>query len=74
VGDKDGQPRLTFSVPLINQANYVLFMVTGASKCSALKQVFAARGDEMQYPSRLIQPQGKLLWLLDQEAAAGLFE
>jgi 6-phosphogluconolactonase len=72
VGNKDGQPRLTFSVPLINQANYVLFMVTGASKCSALKQVFATQGDEAEYPSRLIQPQGKLLWLLDREAAAGL--
>jgi 6-phosphogluconolactonase len=74
VGDKDGQPRLTFSVPLINQANYVLFMVAGASKCSALKQVFATQGDETEYPSRLIQPQGKLLWLLDQAAAAGLPE
>lgn len=72
VGNKDGQPRLTFSVPLINQANYVLFMVAGANKRSALQQVFAARGDERQYPSRLIQPQGKLLWLLDQAAAVEL--
>jgi 6-phosphogluconolactonase len=72
VGNKDDQPRLTFSVPLINQANYVLFMVAGASKRSALKQVFAPQGDERQYPSRLIQPQGELLWLLDQAAAAEL--
>lgn len=72
VGNKDGQPRLTFSVPLINQANYVLFIVAGANKRPALKQVFAAQGDETQYPSRLIQPQGELLWLLDQAAAAEL--
>ncbi|MEY2857575.1 MAG: hypothetical protein RLZZ74_1887, partial [Cyanobacteriota bacterium] len=72
IGNKDGQPRITFSVPLINQANYVLFMVAGASKRPALKEIFAAQGDDNQYPSRLIQPQGKLLWLLDQAAAAEL--
>ena len=72
VGNKDGQPRLTFTVPLINQARCVLFMVAGANKQSALKQVFADRADEMHYPSRLIRPQGELLWLLDKAAAAEL--
>lgn len=72
VGNKDGQPRLTFSVPLINQANCVMFLVAGASKRPALKEIFAPQGDEHQYPSRLIQPQGELLWLLDQGAAAEL--
>jgi 6-phosphogluconolactonase len=47
-------------------------MVAGASKRPALKEIFAAQGDDNQYPSRLIQPQGKLLWLLDQAAAAEL--
>lgn len=72
VGNKDGQPRITFSVPLINQANCVLFLVAGASKRPALKEIFATQGDETQYPSRLVRPQGKLLWLLDQAAAAEL--
>lgn len=72
VGNKDGQPRLTFSVPLINQANCVLFLVAGESKRPALQEIFAAQGDARQYPSRLIQPQGELLWLLDQAAAAEL--
>lgn len=72
VGNKDGQPRLTFTVPLINQAQCVLFIVAGANKRSALQQVFAPQGDEQQYPSRLIAPQGKLIWLLDQAAGAEL--
>ncbi len=72
VGNKDGQPRITFTVPLINQARCVLFVVAGANKRPALKQVFAEQADEMNYPSRLIQPQGELLWLLDQAAAAEL--
>ena len=68
VGNKDGQPRITFTVPFINQSDRVLFMVSGASKQPALTQVFAPEGDASQYPSRLIQPQGMLYWLLDQAA------
>ena len=72
VGDKDGQPRLTFTVPLLNQAHSILFLVAGANKQTALQAVLAAQGDAHQYPSRLIQPQGEAWWLLDAAAAAGL--
>ncbi|MGK7932549.1 MAG: 6-phosphogluconolactonase [Microcystaceae cyanobacterium] len=68
VGNKDGQPRITFTVPLINQARCVMFLVAGENKCPALTEVFATQGDSSAYPSRLIQPQGELLWLLDQAA------
>lgn len=70
VGNKDGQPRITFTVPLLNQANSVLFLVAGANKQPALEQVFAAQGDATTYPSRLINPQGELWWLLDRDAGA----
>ena len=69
VGDKDGQPRLTFTFPLLNRARWTIFLVAGASKQPALAEIFAPTGDMMAYPSRGIQPQGELLWLLD--AAAG---
>ena len=69
VGNKDGQPRLTFAIPLINKAKCVMFLVAGANKRSALKEVFATQGDETQYPSRSIDPEGELLWLLDSAAA-----
>ncbi len=64
VGNKDGQPRLTFTVPLINQSRCVIFLVAGADKQEALDQVFAEKADDMNYPSRLIQPQGELEWLV----------
>ena len=70
VGSKDGQPRITFTAALINQARCVLFMVTGASKQPALAEIFAAESDAMTYPARLIQPVGELWWLLDQAAGA----
>jgi 6-phosphogluconolactonase len=69
VGDKDGQPRLTFTAPLINHSRCVIFLVSGANKQPALAAVFAPTGDAATYPSRLIQPAGELFWLLD--AAAG---
>jgi 6-phosphogluconolactonase len=74
VGNKDGQPRLTFTVPLINQARCVMFLVAGENKRPALTQVFAKEGDSSAYPSRLIQPQGELWWLLDQAAGTVISE
>jgi len=68
VGNKDGQPRLTFTAPLINQAHAVLFLVAGASKRPALNHIFAPEDDDTLYPARLIQPQGELWWLLDEAA------
>jgi 6-phosphogluconolactonase len=70
VGNKDGNPRITFTYPLINAAHNVIFIVAGANKQPALAQIFAPVADDFAYPSRLIKPQGKLWWLLD--AAAGL--
>ena len=68
VGNKSGQPRLTFTVPLINQAKCVLFLVSGANKKEVLGKVFASDEDSYLYPARLIQPQGELRWLIDEAA------
>lgn len=72
VGNKDGQPRITFSAPLINHAHCVMFIVAGEGKRPALAQIFAADADPLTYPSRLIQPQGELWWLLDESAGQEL--
>jgi 6-phosphogluconolactonase len=66
VGNKDGQPRITLTVPGLNAASCIIFLVSGANKQPALEQIFAPEGDEFQYPSRSIQPQGELWWLLDK--------
>ncbi|MEO1593237.1 MAG: 6-phosphogluconolactonase [Cyanobacteria bacterium J06632_22] len=72
VGQKDDQPRITLTVPVINAARSVMFLVAGANKQTALSQVFATEGDADQYPSRRIQPADELIWLLDAAAAEGL--
>lgn len=70
VGSKDGEPRLTFTVSLINNARCVIFLAAGEDKRQALAQIFASSADDLAYPARLIQPQGELWWLLDQAAGA----
>ncbi|HEY9638753.1 MAG TPA: 6-phosphogluconolactonase [Coleofasciculaceae cyanobacterium] len=72
VGNKDGQPRITFTAPLINQAHCVVFLVAGAGKRPALAQIFASEADPLTYPTRLIKPQGELWWLLDESAGQEL--
>ncbi|BFM40751.1 6-phosphogluconolactonase [Synechocystis sp. LKSZ1] len=72
VGDREGQPRLTLTIPLLNQARCVLFLVAGASKQTALSQIFDPTTDPQAYPARFIQPQGELIWLLDAAAGANL--
>ncbi len=66
VGDKDGQARITMTLPLINNAKEIIFMVEGAAKAKALKAVLAPKGDAGQYPSRLIT--GNTIWLCDRTA------
>jgi 6-phosphogluconolactonase len=72
VGNKDGNPRITFTYPFINAARSVIFVVAGANKRPALAKVFAPEADDLSYPSRLIRPQGELWWLLDSAAGAEL--
>ncbi len=71
-GEKSGQPRITFTIPLINEARCVLFLLAGQSKQPALQQVFAPSNDPTLYPSRFIQPQGECLWMMDRAAGEGI--
>jgi 6-phosphogluconolactonase len=72
VGQKDSQPRLTFTAPLINQAELILFLVDGIDKANALKAILATEGDANIYPARLIQ--GNNTWLVDRSAGSALSE
>ncbi len=66
--------RLTFTVPLINQAHAVVFLVSGKGKAPALKSVLEdPTADAQAFPAKLVQPgEGRLMWFLDRAAAAEL--
>ena len=65
--------RISMTPRLINAASLILFLVTGRNKASTLKQVLDGPHRPEIYPAQLIQPiDGKQIWLLDGEAAAGM--
>ncbi|MBO9998602.1 MAG: 6-phosphogluconolactonase [Cyanobacteria bacterium SID2] len=75
VGNKDGQPRLTLTIPVLNVARCVIFMVVGANKQAALSEIFAPEGNNNAYPARTVCPvNGELWWLLDTAAGGNLVD
>ena len=72
VGNHDGEPRITFTAPLINRGRKVVFLVAGENKQSALAQVFSAKADPKAYPSKLIQPENGPHWLIAAAAGVGV--
>lgn len=65
--------RLSFTLPVINAARCVAFLVSGMDKAATLKTVLEGAAPEEQYPAKLVQPKdGKLIWFLDRAAASGL--
>jgi len=64
--------RITLTVPAINNAACVMFVVSGADKAETLRLVLRDHQQPV-FPSQLIRPtNGRLIWLVD-EAAAKLF-
>lgn len=60
--------RITLTVPVLNRARHVVFLVSGAGKAERVKAVLSGSGASL--PAGRIRPvKGELLWLLDREAA-----
>ena len=65
--------RMTLTKIILNQAAEIHFQVAGANKAQALAEVLEGPADPERLPAQLIQPtSGRLLWFVDQAAAAGL--
>ena len=65
--------RITFTLPLLNAARCVAFLVSGTDKASAIHEVLEGKAPGEQYPAKLVRPgDGKLIWFLDRAAASGL--
>lgn len=59
--------RITMTLPLINNASLVVFLVSGAEKAEIVKKVLQG---PKRYPAQEVRPvEGELRWLLDREAA-----
>jgi len=63
--------RLTFTLPLINRARRVAFLVSGAEKSAILARVL--EGPAGVLPAQLVSPdEGELVWFVDGAAAREL--
>jgi 6-phosphogluconolactonase len=65
-----GQQRLTFTLPLINQARMITFLVTGSSKSRVVANLLKQSPSASPYPAAAVQPlKSNLVWYLDKAAA-----
>lgn len=68
-----GAERITLTLPVINHARNILFLVAGDKKAAALEAVINGAHQPSTYPAQAIQPvDGELTWLVDEAAAAQL--
>ena len=61
--------RITLTYPVLNHAAEIEFLISGGGKAQILRDVLHPQG-AATYPAQGIKPEnGRLLWLLDQDAA-----
>jgi 6-phosphogluconolactonase len=71
--DKLKTSRLTLTLPVLNAARSVAFLVSGTDKATVLRTVLEEDAPAEQYPSKLVRPSnGKLIWFVDRAAASEL--
>jgi 6-phosphogluconolactonase len=65
--------RLSLTLPVLNAAANVTFLVSGIDKAPVLKLVLEGNVPGEQYPAKLVRPSdGKVIWFLDRAAASQL--
>lgn len=65
--------RITFTLPVLNAARCVAFLVSGTDKAAVLHEVLEGNSPAEKYPSKLVRPKdGKLIWMADRGAASEL--
>lgn len=64
--------RLTMTLPLLNLARHVLFLVSGEGKRAIVEEIFKNTTRSFQYPAERVVPvDGRVMWMLDRAAAVG---
>jgi 6-phosphogluconolactonase len=69
--DKFKAYRITLTLPVLNHSACVMFLVSGADKAQAVREVLKSDGEGP--PAKSVRPvAGRLLWLLDKAAGSAL--
>lgn len=65
--------RFTMTAPVLNNADTIVFLVSGQEKAEILQQILEGDHQPDLLPAQLIRPtHGKLIWLVDRAAASRL--
>ncbi len=73
VHPESGLPRVTFTLPLINRAWKVVFLIMGKSKSRIVADILQGKPKARNYPAAAVHPvKGELVWYLDRAAASNL--
>jgi 6-phosphogluconolactonase len=68
--DAPQRHRISLTVPVLNHAACVIFLVAGEAKAAAVKAVLEGPRDPVAVPGQLIAPtNGDVIWMLDRAAA-----
>lgn len=71
--EKPNRNRITLTLPVLNNAAQILFLVAGSSKAAVLSEILSDKEKKREFPAGRIRPvQGKVIWLIDREAAGGV--
>jgi 6-phosphogluconolactonase len=69
--EKFNTNRITFTFPVLNHAEDVIFLTSGPDKAAMVQQILEGHAG-IPFPAQQIAPQGRLVWMLDEQAAAKL--
>ena len=67
--------RVTLTLPVINHAAQVIFLVAGKDKAPVVKQIVGALPEAAELPAARVQPiDGGLMWLVTRDAASEMLQ
>jgi 6-phosphogluconolactonase len=67
-----GEPRVTFTFPVVNAAARVEMFAVGAGKAEVAWRVLRGPLDPFRLPAQLVRPVGEYVWIVDEAAAERL--
>lgn len=64
------QRRITLTLPVLNHAKRITFLVSGPSKAQVVRKILVLANTQTDFPASLVNPvSGKCKWFIDKDAA-----